>query len=112
MDTIYNVIFLKTEWTKELTINFLQENKFKYTGLEENGDVLCYTIDIKDIITDDKPSLLISLTPSVFIIVKDNGQLIESSSDSDDEKLNPPSSLESSVDSLIDLNIKETKEDE
>lgn len=106
MDTIYNAIFVKTEWTKEKTIEFLKENEFKFTGLEENTDVLCYTINEKDITTDTKASLLVSLTPSVFLIVKDIGQALETS---DDEKETPPPSLNSSIESLIELPIKETE---
>ncbi len=112
MDTIYNIIFLKKEWTKETSLKFLVENKFEFKSLEETGEVLCFLISEKDITTDTKPSLLLSLTETVFIIVKDNGTIdIESD---DDEKETPLPSLESSVESLIDLtlNNKPKEQDE
>lgn len=111
MNTIYNVIFVKSEWTKEKTIEFLKENEFKFTGLEENNDVYCYSINEKDITTDTKASLLVSLTPTVFLIVKDIGHKMfeNSDDDSDDEKENPPPSLDSSIESLIEPSIKETE---
>ena len=98
MDTIYNIIFVKKEWTKENAHNFLVENNFKFKTLEETDEVLCFLINEKDITIDTKPSLLLSLTETVFIIVKDNG-IVCSDSD-DDEKETPPPSLESSVESL------------
>ena len=83
MDNIFNILFLKCEWTKDKADEFLNENEFIYEDLEDITECLCYTIN-KNV--DSKPSRLIGLTKSVFLIVEDLPTTNSDTSDDEDEK--------------------------
>jgi hypothetical protein len=76
MEKIYNIIFLKTEWTEEKTKELLQERKIEFKELEETDEVYSYTINYKESI--EEQSVLFPLTDSLFLHTrKDENYSIE-----------------------------------
>lgn len=68
MEKIYNIIFLKTEWTEEKTKELLKERNIEYKELEETSEVFSYIINYKESI--EEQSVLFPITDSLFLHTK------------------------------------------
>jgi hypothetical protein len=64
---VYNIIYTKPEWCKDTSFAHLLVNHQKPLGCEENGHCICYTLLEKK---DNTESLLVPLSDSVAIVIK------------------------------------------
>lgn len=68
---VYNIIYTKPEWNRDTALAHLLVNGQRPLGCEENECCLCFLLKEKS--KDEEPSLMVPLSDSVALIIKNVG---------------------------------------